>query len=61
MTNEEWLAVRTLLGSRDAHAAASATGFVGLSDEQRRALAKGLRARGRFTDAMRVKHGVAIP
>ncbi len=60
MTDAEWLAVRTLLGSREAFAEAAATGFAGLTDEQRRALVKGLRARGRRTDAVRVRHGVTV-
>jgi hypothetical protein len=61
ITEEQWLAVRTILGSRAAFAEANATGFAALTDEQRVALVKGLRARGRGTDAMRVRHGVTIP
>lgn len=47
MTDEEWRTVRTLLCSRAAFAAAAATDFADLNDDQRRALRKGMLARAR--------------
>lgn len=55
MNDAAWQAVRTLLGSREAYAAALAENFASLTDDQKRALARGLRARGR-----RVPHALRV-
>jgi hypothetical protein len=47
VNDQEWRTVRTLLCSRAAFAAAVANDFAGLSDDQRRALRKGMLARAR--------------
>lgn len=55
MSDEQWQAVRTLLGSREAYAAALGENFSTLTDDQKRALRKGLTARGRrVPQALRV-------
>lgn len=47
MPDDEWKTVRTLLSSREHYAAALADNFSTLTDDQKRALRKGLIARAR--------------